>query len=133
MSLGLILAVFAIEFIEMNNHYSGPFAIKSAPIIAMAIIIFPLFDLLRSFSIRISKGKSPFRPDRNHIHHMLIDLGLTHSFATFIINGFSILMIIITLSLRDIGNYLLGGLLIAISLSFVGLIYFLLKRKKSKE
>ena len=133
MSLGLILAVFAIEFIEMNNHYSGPFAIKSAPIIAMAIILFPLFDLLRSFSIRIAKGKSPFRPDRNHIHHMLIDLGLTHSFATFIINMFSISMIILALLLRDIGNYLLGGLLIALSLSFVGLLYFLLRRKNLKE
>ncbi len=133
MSLGLILAVFAIEFININTYYTGSYAIESAPIIAMAIILFPLFDLLRSFSLRIKHGKSPFRPDKNHIHHMLLALGLSHSYSTFIINIFSVLMIVIALLLKDIGNYFLGGILLTLSLLFVGVLFFLLKKKDSKK
>ena len=42
----------------------------------------PLADTLRVFSIRIAKGRSPFSPDRNHIHHLLLDRGLNHKSIT---------------------------------------------------
>ena len=35
-------------------------------------MLLPVIDLLRVFIVRINNGKSPFEPDRNHIHHILI-------------------------------------------------------------
>ena len=130
LALGLMLSVFAIEFIEINKIYQGQFHINHAPTIAIAILFFPLFDLLRSFSIRISKGRSPFKPDRNHIHHMLIDLGLSHTAATFLIDVFCILIIFVAITLRNTGTYILGFSILSFGIAITGLLYFLLKKKK---
>ena len=35
------------------------------------ILSFPGLDMFRLFMIRIFKGKNPFNPDRNHIHHLI--------------------------------------------------------------
>lgn len=133
LALGLILSVFAIEFIELNKVSSGQFHINHSPVVAIGILFFPLFDLLRSFTIRISKGRSPFKPDRNHIHHMLIDLGLTHTVATLLIVLFSLLIILISFLFRNIGTYILGFSLLALGLIITGLLYYAVKRKKNNE
>ena len=52
--------------------------LQSAPAIGFAILIVPLFDTLRVVGLRILNRRSPFSPDRNHIHHFLLDLGLSH-------------------------------------------------------
>ena len=36
------------------------------------IMIIPGIDLIRLFLTRVSKGYSPFQPDRNHLHHILL-------------------------------------------------------------
>jgi len=69
--VGIIISVLAIKIIELNGHAESTYVFQSGPALAMGVIGYPLFDLLRSFSIRIAKGHSPFRPDRNHIHHLL--------------------------------------------------------------
>jgi UDP-N-acetylmuramyl pentapeptide phosphotransferase/UDP-N-acetylglucosamine-1-phosphate transferase len=45
-------------------------------------MIVPLFDMVRVFVIRIQHGKNPFKGDRNHLHHMLLEIGLSHVGAT---------------------------------------------------
>ncbi len=130
LALGLILSVFAIEFIEINKLYQGNYHINHAPVVAIAILFFPLFDLLRSFSIRIAKGHSPFKPDRNHIHHMLIDLGLSHTLATIIIDVFSIIIIFIALIFRDIGTYILGFSILIFAILITSILYYFVKKKK---
>jgi UDP-N-acetylmuramyl pentapeptide phosphotransferase/UDP-N-acetylglucosamine-1-phosphate transferase len=67
---GMIISVMAIEFVQMK-------AVESAPSIAIAILIIPVFDTARVFAIRIINGKSPFSPDKNHVHHILTKAGLT--------------------------------------------------------
>jgi UDP-GlcNAc:undecaprenyl-phosphate/decaprenyl-phosphate GlcNAc-1-phosphate transferase len=44
-----------------------------------------VFDALRVFSIRMWKGKSPFSPDKTHIHHLLTNSGFSHGFAAKLI------------------------------------------------
>jgi hypothetical protein len=48
------------------------------PVLAMSILAYPLIDTLRVFILRASKGRSPFSADKNHIHHKLLSLGLSH-------------------------------------------------------
>jgi UDP-GlcNAc:undecaprenyl-phosphate GlcNAc-1-phosphate transferase len=76
--IGLVLALLSIQFIESNKVYDGPFHITSVPAVTIAILIVPLFDLARVFAIRLFNGHSPMHPDRNHLHHRLLDLGFTH-------------------------------------------------------
>lgn len=119
MLLGLILAVFAIQFIQTNAEiYNTTYAVRAAPIVAIGTIFIPLFDLVRVFTIRILNRKSPFRPDRNHLHHLLIDSGLSHNFATFILSILAITLAVGAYLLNGIGNYWLGGILLAFMLVF---------------
>jgi uncharacterized membrane protein len=59
----------------------------------MVILILPLFDTLRVFLIRLFSGKSPFKGDRNHFHHILLDRGLSHWNATILLLIFNLLAI----------------------------------------
>ena len=65
-------------------------------LIAISILIVPLFDTARVFTLRIANKKAPFSPDRNHTHHVLIDYwGLSHKQASFIIGCFNLLFVIL--------------------------------------
>lgn len=102
---GYLISVFAVEFIEMGN-------IDSAPSIATAILMVPLFDTIRVFGLRIMKGKSPFSPDRNHVHHVLTRFGLSQLATVMTLVAINALVIMATISLAPLGdNVLLYALL----------------------
>jgi UDP-N-acetylmuramyl pentapeptide phosphotransferase/UDP-N-acetylglucosamine-1-phosphate transferase len=61
------------------------------PFLVIALMIVPLFDMLRVFVIRLYYGKNPFRGDRNHLHHLLLESGLSHVSATSLIALLSII------------------------------------------
>lgn len=89
--LGLVSSILVIKFINVNQLIVGhPYAIAASPAVAVGILILPLFDTARVFAIRISHGRSPFTPDRLHIHHLLLDYGLTHTQATILLTVVSI-------------------------------------------
>ena len=90
--VGFLLAVFAVRFIQLNIQYRfDPNSTFSAPILAIVVLIVPIFDTLRVFIIRLKNKKSPFVADRNHLHHLLIDSGLTHFQASLVLWIFTIL------------------------------------------
>lgn len=114
--LGLVCAILAIEFIELHNQITdSPYTFKSAPSVAIGILILPLFDTLRVFTLRLVEGKSPFHPDRKHIHHILIDLGFTHMQATGVLLLVSIFFIVLSYIFRDIGNLKLLTIILIIA------------------
>ena len=100
--LGFMLSIFAIKFIELNRLSTGIYSIGSSPAIAIAVLIIPIFDTLRVFAIRISKGKSPFVADKQHVHHYLLELTGSHKYSTFILLFVNILFILLGIVLRDI-------------------------------
>jgi hypothetical protein len=83
--IGYIITVLAVKFIHLNvmHAWEADISFVSAPIIAVVILIIPIFDTIRVFSIRILRGKSPFKADRLHMHHLLIDNNLSHIQASF--------------------------------------------------
>ncbi len=94
LTIGAILTVLAIQLIETpTNFLKPPFNHISTPILAMAILGYPLIDTLRVFITRAIKGKSPFDADRNHLHHKLQDKGYGHKRVVLIIYLFNILLI----------------------------------------
>lgn len=59
-----------------------------------SILIFPIIDLTRVFILRIIKGKSPFKPDKNHIHHILYKKIKNHFLTSISLTLLTILFII---------------------------------------
>ncbi len=95
MMLGLINAILVIRFINTAETVNLlPNA--SSPAMGFGILMIPLLDTLRVFGIRMMHGRSPFSPDRNHLHHQLLDKGMTHRGVALSISGFSILGILLT-------------------------------------
>jgi UDP-N-acetylmuramyl pentapeptide phosphotransferase/UDP-N-acetylglucosamine-1-phosphate transferase len=107
-TIGFIVSVLAIQFIELNNGQHVPavtdHVVQSVPAVAIAILIIPIFDTLRVIVIRLVQGRSPFMADRNHLHHRLLDTGMTHTQATLVLSSFNILMIGTALSFQHIGT-----------------------------
>jgi UDP-GlcNAc:undecaprenyl-phosphate/decaprenyl-phosphate GlcNAc-1-phosphate transferase len=133
--LGFMLAFFAVRFVSMNASYRfEPTAFFNAPIIAIVILIVPIFDTLRMFTVRILAGRSPFSADRNHFHHILVDNGLTHAQATGVLCGASLVNTLLFLFFhRNISNtrsllilgalfmlYMLGGFLLKMRVLYIG-------------
>jgi UDP-GlcNAc:undecaprenyl-phosphate GlcNAc-1-phosphate transferase len=66
---GSYLISFLISFYYVKFYNTG--IINEADFIGLIMLI-PGLDLLRLFFLRIYKGKNPFSPDRNHLHHILL-------------------------------------------------------------
>ncbi len=78
--LGFIVAVLSILLLQKQTGAPTQL-IPHAPVFLFSIVAIPVFDTLRVFSIRILQGRSPFSPDKNHIHHLLTNNGWNHRFA----------------------------------------------------
>ena len=100
--VGFIISILTIRFLSLTpeNYQDLPFLLENAPLIAISILIVPLFDTARVFTIRVTNKKSPFSPDRNHTHHILIDsFNLSHKQASFVIGGFNLVFVILMIIL----------------------------------
>ena len=95
MTIGFILAILSLRFVELTKSVQlmELFNSRSAPVMVLAILIIPIVDTLRVFTIRIVKRRSPFSPDRNHIHHKLLQLGLSSRQVTVCLYLVNILFI----------------------------------------
>lgn len=121
MFVGFLLAYQAISFMDFQALTPTATVQLEAPIMAMAILSYPLLDTLRVFIIRISQKRSPFSADRNHIHHKLLDLGLSHKKASLVIAGINIAIIALAYVIQDLdSNLQLGILLLCTPLFYIG-------------
>ena len=120
--LGLVNAILVIKFIAVADAPGALMPIESTVAVAVSILIVPLLDTLRVFSIRIAKGRSPFVPDRNHIHHLLLDRGMNHRYVTVTCVGLNVAFIVMAYFGRALGSNLLLLLMLAASAAFVGIL-----------
>jgi UDP-GlcNAc:undecaprenyl-phosphate/decaprenyl-phosphate GlcNAc-1-phosphate transferase len=127
--LGLVASLLAIKFIEMNRGMDrhADFKILSVPVVTIGILIVPLYDTLRVFFIRIMSGKSPMHPDRNHIHHILLDSGLSHMQTTTVLGAFNILMIGVVFLLQ---GFVSGEIILLLVLGIAMIFSLILSRMK---
>lgn len=123
--LGLINSILVIKFMQVGNTAAGALPVQSVVAVAVAILIVPLADTLRVFSIRISQGRSPFSPDRNHIHHLLLDRGLNHKYVTLCCVLMNTFFITLAYFGGAMGPTYLMLFMAVVSLSLLGvLVYF---------
>jgi UDP-GlcNAc:undecaprenyl-phosphate GlcNAc-1-phosphate transferase len=128
MLVGLVNAIMVLHFINVASSPGALVPVASAPAVGLAILAVPLFDTLRVFMIRIFlHRRSPFTPDRNHIHHLLLDCGYSHPICTATLAVYNLLLIVGVFALRAEGNYFLLLGLTLLSLSFVGVVAYFRK------
>lgn len=140
MLLGFLLAFTSICFIDIFIDKKLPdvprYHLQSAPVVAVAILILPIVDTLNVIIVRILNGRSPFDADKNHIHHKLLRLDLTHRRSSFYIIAYYLFVVSIAYFLRHINVNLL--LLIILFIGFLGayipdFIYVLKNSKNTKD
>ncbi len=108
--LGFILAALSLKSFENSASNIA----MLLPLIALAI---PIGDTAVSFFRRLNKGKHPFKPDKDHLHHRLIYLGLTHKQAVHIIYMLSIAYGATAL-LMALDIQIVGFVMLVLSLAF---------------
>lgn len=95
--IGVVIFVLAVKMIEFPVSRMLPqMRAVSKPVLAMAILSYPLIDTLRVFIIRAVQGRSPFSADKNHIHHKLLSLGLSHRQTALVLYAFTLFIILLT-------------------------------------
>ncbi len=137
--LCFILAGALLGFLRWNLHPASIFAgtsgvqfvgyalallaILGTAKVAVALLVLgvPIIDTFWIIVRRISQGRSPFSPDRGHIHHRLLDLGLSHRQTVFVIYGICLVLAVLALYLSGVeqlyaflGVFLASGLVLFI-------------------
>ena len=106
--IGLTSVISAIKFIEMSKFiHSSPLRVYSAPLLIIALLMGPVFDTIRVMVIRITKGISPFKADRNHNHHRMLKIGFNHLQTTLVFAALNTVSIAIVFFLDGISSSLL--------------------------
>lgn len=124
MLIGLVNAVLVVKFIAVAQSPGVTVPVLAAPAVGFTVLLIPLLDTLRVFGIRIFHQRSPFSPDRNHVHHLMLDKGWSHNTITFTLAGCSIAFVVAAYSLRHTGCtwIILSG--IAIFFTGIALLYY---------
>lgn len=106
LTIGVILSVLSIKLIEFDrSEMPVELMSTSVPVFAMAALSYPLTDTLRIFIYRAVKGHSPFAADRNHIHHRIMDIGLSQRWTVISIYIYTIAIISISVFLNIDPSY----------------------------
>lgn len=129
---GLIIGILTIKFIDANPVASR-IRFNSVPVVAFGILIVPLFDTLRVFTLRVLAGKSPLHPDQNHVHHRLLALGLSHLQSTCILVISNILIIGLVYLMQPNVNALVMLIILIGLCSFLSYIPSLILKKRAAE
>ncbi len=122
--LGMVNSILVIKFIQIATVPTAKVFLPAAPAIGFAILFVPLFDTLRIFAFRILTRRSPFSPDRNHVHHLLLEKGCSHNMVTFLAVAFNIVIAGATMLGRNLNiTFLLLGL-ISVGFSVISLLIY---------
>lgn len=119
--LGLLLAAMAIAFNEYNITKAHRWAVESTPSVTFAIMVLPLFDLLRIIYVRRVLNKPLSSPDRLHLHHRVLRLGFSHRQATYWMLAFNVAFVVFGFAFQyiSIRRLLLLELVLAMLLSYL--------------
>jgi UDP-GlcNAc:undecaprenyl-phosphate GlcNAc-1-phosphate transferase len=133
--LGFFFSVVTIKFLNLNLELGEEniFKFQGGIATAIAVLFIPLFDTLRIFAIRFIKGKSPFKADKNHAHHVLFKLGLSHARVSIILGVINLFFVGLAVLFNSVGDNILVPAILFIGLVLSLLLDYLIKRKSSLE
>lgn len=131
--IGLVLGLLTLKLMSVADYESSSLSFYRAqlPLFLIAVLFVPLLDTMRVMFLRLTSGVSMFKPDRNHLHHIIVDFGLSHRKASFFI-GFvnfivALIMFFVIQKFNTFQSLLMLGLLFFIAI----VILFLMNKNKT--
>jgi UDP-N-acetylmuramyl pentapeptide phosphotransferase/UDP-N-acetylglucosamine-1-phosphate transferase len=111
LTIGFLLSVGTISFITTNGALPDGHACKFPAVLSagVTVVLLPVFDTIRVFLLRLRQRKSPFLPDKQHIHHVVLHMAHTHARTTRLIIGCYLLLAALALFAT---HYVADGLLL---------------------
>ena len=131
LTIGFVLGILGMRLMTLDFETVSLIGIPRSGILllVLTILIVPTFDVSRVIFIRLIKKMSISSPDRNHIHHILIDAGLTHKKASLLLGFINIFLVgMMYFSIKLIGLYTSISFLALILLLFI-YIFFIMNRR----
>jgi UDP-N-acetylmuramyl pentapeptide phosphotransferase/UDP-N-acetylglucosamine-1-phosphate transferase len=135
--LGYMITLYVFKFCEMNAYptlynLNEVYQMKAAPAVAICLLSVPLFDTIRVMLTRIKRGVSPFHPDKNHIHHLLLKTGLKHKQVTFVLLLVSLSFIFLGFIGRNWSIWLLSLVTLVLAVILTEILWRIVDRKALK-
>ncbi|MGC9151638.1 MAG: MraY family glycosyltransferase [Microbacter sp.] len=133
--LGYLLSLFVIQFCEMNaypNQIPAYLQMSAAPVVAFCVLAVPLFDTMRVIVTRLKKGNSPFHPDKNHVHHLMLSLGLSHRRVSYWLMTVNVAFIVLAIIGRNWSVYLLAAVTLLGGTVLTVYLWHLINRSNAK-
>ncbi len=125
--MGIILGYLCLDFISATNTSDQLLFSGNKIVVLMSLFSYPLVDTFRVFVVRILRKKSPFSADKNHIHHHLLRLGLSHRKATLVVIVYTIFITCVSFLMSGIDINVAFVSLLLISVLVICLPSFLIK------
>ena len=137
MIIGFLISFFVVRFISESQMFQTSIYFNSAPVLAIAIVFFPLLDTLRIFFIRVVvHRKSPFEADQNHLHHGFLKLGYSHKQTTACVVFINAVLFVLMVLFKDLDIHLQFFLLLSIGIllySVIFIFHWILRNKPDSK
>jgi UDP-GlcNAc:undecaprenyl-phosphate/decaprenyl-phosphate GlcNAc-1-phosphate transferase len=129
--LGFVLAVTSLTGASQKASTTVALLV---PVVALGV---PIFDTLFTMVRRVLERRPIFSPDRGHIHHRLLDMGITHRRAVLILYALSVVFTGLAIAISMGRSWTVGLAMLAASLVLVGLMkiagYFEYLKPRARE
>ncbi len=129
MVIGFLIAYVSTIVLNSTNLPVG--LGKNLPVKVLALLSFPILDTIRIFTVRILSGQSPFKADKNHMHHRLLKFGFSHIKTTLIISSFVILVVFISFVSSNL-NITVHFFIISIFAFLISLVPYFIEKSNGK-
>jgi len=124
--VGTVNSILVLKFINVASTADVRLPIVASPAVGFTILMIPLLDTLRVFGIRILHRRSPFSPDRNHIHHLLLDRGFSHRAITLFLVTVNFVVVTLVFLARSVNcTALLFGVFFLFFAMIAGIYYLM--------
>lgn len=127
--IGFLLAFFVVQFCNKLAIPEGSTAIVATPGAAFSILALPVLDTIRLMGFRWMHGKSPFFPDKNHLHHKILIIFKGNHFKVTLI---MLLINLMFIAIAFLYKYISSEFIILIDIVLFSLIFYLINRTAKK-
>ena len=128
MITGFLIGLLTLRFLSLDQSqlYTLHIQPENVLLLTLAILFVMTTDTLRVVVIRLWNNKALYKPDRNHVHHILIDTGLSHWAASLWITGYSIFVLLLCYMINlYFSNGSLWVAFVVVMLCTTGLLFYL--------
>lgn len=123
LTVGFVLGFLAVLLTQREcDHIS--------PMLPVLVLGLPIFDAVWVMCRRMLKKLGPFAPDKTHVHHKFLDLGIEHRFTVMVIYSVSLFWACSALLLRKLPEYALLAFLVVTACAFYLLLRHLLNNRE---